>query len=86
MTWHAPDWLAQRDGRLQQGPYRHSWYVMIGSDAKYRLTPIPAAGRHACAVAETVSGRRLDQGTETYETVEKALHGGLDELRKALGW
>lgn len=86
MTWHAPDWLAQRDGRLQQGPYRQTWFVLIGNDAKYKLTPTPAGGRHACAVADTVNGRRLDKGTETYDSETKALHGGLDELRKVLGW
>jgi hypothetical protein len=86
MTWHAPDWLAQRDGRLQQAPDRQTWFVLIGNDAKYRLTPLPAAGRHACAVADTVNGRRLDQGTATYDTEDAALRGGLEELRAALGW
>ena len=45
----------------------------------------PAGGKHACKVTQTINGKRLDNGT-TYPTLEEAARGGLDDLRKAMGW
>ena len=47
--------------------------------------PIPAGGKHACRVSQTVNGRRLDVGA-TFPTTEDAVRGGLEDLRKTLGW
>jgi hypothetical protein len=43
------------------------------------------AGKFGCSVTQTVNGKRLDSGA-SYATLEDALRGGLEDLRKALGW
>jgi hypothetical protein len=46
---------------------------------------VPVKGQYGCRITQTINGRRLDGGA-TYPSVEAALPGGLEELRKALGW
>jgi hypothetical protein len=81
----VPDWLKLRDGSLRPGLGDHTVFVMLGGQPQYRLDARPAEGKHACAVTQTVNGRRLDDGT-TYPTRDAALAGGLDQLRNRLGW
>jgi hypothetical protein len=81
----APDWLTAHDGSLKPGLAGHVVLVMLGGQPQYRLEARPAAGRFTCAVAQTVNGRRLDDGT-TYPTADAALAGGLEQLRGKLGW
>ena len=50
-----------------------------------RLTPFPVAGKFGCQVVQTINGRRLDR-QEVFATPHEAVRGGLDALRKALGW
>jgi hypothetical protein len=59
--------------------------VLLGKEPQYLLIPVPIAGRFGCAVMQTINGKRLD-GTGTYPTEDEALRGGLEDLRKALGW
>jgi hypothetical protein len=49
------------------------------------LVPFPVAGKHGCIVEQTVNGKRLES-KNTYASQEEALRGGLEDLRKALGW
>jgi hypothetical protein len=81
----VPDWLKLRDGSLRQGLGEHVVFVMLGGQPQYRLDARPAEGTYACAVTQTVNGRRLDDAT-TYPTRDVALAGGLDQLRTQLGW
>jgi hypothetical protein len=81
----TPDWLAQHDGELRLGKDGTSYSVYIGGELRYVVLPVPAKGKHACRVTETVNGRRLESGA-TYATAEEAVRGGLEDLRKALGW
>jgi hypothetical protein len=81
----TPEWLAKRGGELREGTMRHYWFVFLNGEPQYRLTAVPAAGRFSCEVVQTVNGKRLDIGG-TYPTAEDAIRGGLEELRKALGW
>ena len=85
MALTAPDWLTQRRGGLRTGSDGHSWFVLFGDEPLYRLAPTPAAGKYGCQIEQTNNGRRLDSSA-TYPTPEEAVRGGLDELRKALGW
>ncbi len=80
-----PDWLSKRDGSLKPGVQPHAVFVLIGGAPQYKVEARPAAGKHIAAVQQTVNGRRLDDGT-TYDTADAAVAGGLDQLRKALGW
>lgn len=81
----TPDWLAKRGGELRPGAANGAWFVLLQHSPQYRLVPVPAAGAYSCQVVQTVNGRRLDSGG-TYPSLEDALHGGLEDLRKALGW
>ncbi|MBA4063889.1 MAG: hypothetical protein C0501_09290 [Isosphaera sp.] len=81
-----PDWLKLRDGALKPGVRAETTFVLVGGRPLYKLELRPAAGTIACAVSNTVNGRRLDDPKATYPTADAALAGGLDQLRNALGW
>ena len=85
MAVTTPDWLARRRGELREGVGGDSWLVVFDGAPQYRLVPRPAGGRFTCELAQTINGRRLDHGA-IYPSLEEAVRGGLEELRKALGW
>jgi hypothetical protein len=82
----APDWLTLRDGALKPGVCPETTFVLVGGRPLYKLELRPAAGAFACAVSNTVNGKRLDDPKATYPTADAALAGGLDQLRNKLGW
>jgi hypothetical protein len=82
MALSTPDWLAQRGGELRSGK---AYLVYLNGEPQYLLVPTPAAGKFSCRVTQTINGQRLDSGA-TYAGDEDAVRGGLDDLRKALGW
>lgn len=81
----APDWLKQRDGELKESKDGHSWIVYLKKEPQYLVVGIPAGGKVGCRVTQSNNGHRYDCAT-TWATVPEALAGGLDVLRKALGW
>ena len=81
----VPDWLSKRDGSLTPGLPDVVTLVVVAGRPLYRLEVRPAAGKHTCAVVQTVNGHRLDDGS-TYATADAARAGGLDQLRANLGW
>lgn len=81
----APDWLVKRGCDLKVGSDRRTWYVLLGPQPHYSLVAVPAGDRFGCAVRQTINGVRIDS-PGTYPTADAALQGGLDDLRKALGW
>lgn len=85
MTVTTPEWLNQRGVRLQASRDGLSWLVYLRKEPQYLLLAVPVKGQFGCRITQTVNGRRLDAGA-TYPSVETALSGGLDELRKTLGW
>jgi hypothetical protein len=85
MSLTTPDWLEKRGGRLQPSKNGGAWLVYVGGEPQYMLIPSPARGKFSCRIAETINGRRFDSDA-TYANSEDALRGGLDELRKTLGW
>jgi hypothetical protein len=85
MAVTTPEWLTQHGGRLQASKDGGSWLVFLGEEPLYLLVPEPAKGKFSCRVAQTNNGRRLD-GPTTYPTAEDAVRGGLEDLRRALGW
>jgi hypothetical protein len=80
-----PEWLRRRGGDLQLCPDGRSWAVLLNGEPQYLLVPFPVAGKHGCIVEQTVNGKRLES-KNTYASQEEALRGGLEDLRKALGW
>lgn len=81
----APDWLAARDGGLAKGLNDRTVLVTVNGNPMWRLDAVPSKGQFTCAVLQTNSGRRLDEG-KGYPTRDAALAGGLEELRIKLGW
>jgi len=85
MAVTTPDWLTQRGCAMRQNYDQRGWMVLFAGEPQYLLLPIPAAGKYSCRVTQTINGKRLDSG-ETYPSSDDALRGGLDNLRKVLGW
>lgn len=85
MAVTAPEWLVRRGGSLRQGSDGWTWFVLLDGEPQYRITPMPAGGKHGCHVVQTISGKRLDRGG-VYLTAEDAVRGGLEDLRQAVGW
>jgi hypothetical protein len=81
----APDWLIQRGGDLKVGSDGCTWYFLLGGQPQYSLVAVPVAGRFGCAIRQTINGRRIES-SGVYATADEAVGGGLEDLRKALGW
>lgn len=85
MTTSAPEWLTRRECELRPSKDGNSWTVYLRGQPQYLLVLAPAAGKHSCQVTQTNNGKRLDTGG-AFATREDAVRGGLEDLRKALGW
>jgi hypothetical protein len=85
MAVTAPQWLTQHGGELRASKDGKSYTVYLRGEPQYLLLPVPAGGKHACRVSQTINGKRLDGGA-TFATLDEAAGGGLEDLRKALGW
>jgi hypothetical protein len=85
MATTTPDWLQARGGRLVQDYDGRTVLVLINDTPQYKLTPVPAAGRFACQLVQTVNGKRLETG-KNYPTADDAVNGCLEELRSHIGW
>jgi hypothetical protein len=85
MSVTTPDWLSRHDGDLRPSKDGLSWLVFFAGQMQYALIVAPVAGKFGSRVTQTINGKRLDSGA-SYPTVEDAVRGGLEDLRKALGW
>ncbi len=85
MVVQAPEWLTQRGCELRASQNGKSWTVYLRGEPQYLLVLVPASGQHSCRVTQTNNGKRLDNGG-VFATPEEAVRGGLEDLRKALGW
>lgn len=85
MAVHAPEWLMKRGCELRASQNGNSWTVYLSGEPQYVLMLAPAGGYHSCKVMQSNNGKRLDTGG-VFPTREDAARGGLEDLRKALGW
>jgi hypothetical protein len=85
MAVSSPDWLTQRGGELRASKDGKSYTVYLAREPQYLIVPVPAEGKHACRVSQTINGKRFDRGG-SWPTFEDAARGGLEDLRAALGW
>jgi hypothetical protein len=85
MSLTPPDWLSRHGGKLRQCPDGQTWAVMLDDEPQYELRAIPVAGKFGCVVEQTVNGKRLESNS-VYPSGDDALRGGLEDLRKYLGW
>jgi hypothetical protein len=81
----TPDWLTQHGGEARVSKNGLSMPVYIGDQPQYLLMLAPAAGKFACKVVQSNNGKRLDGGA-SFPSPDAAFQGGLDDLRKVLGW
>ena len=85
MALACPDWLAQRGGDLKLASDGHTWLVMFDRGPQYAVEPVPVRGKFGPVIKQTINGKRVEC-TGTYPSEEDAVRGGLEDLRKALGW
>ncbi len=85
MAVSNPDWLKLHGGDLRASKDGKSFTVYLNGEPQYLILPVPAAGKFGTRVSQTNNGKRLDNAT-TYPSLDAAVQGGLDDLRKALGW
>jgi hypothetical protein len=81
----TPDWLARHGGEARPSTDGKSVTVFLGGEPQYLLMLAPVAGKYGCKVVQANNGKRLDGGA-AYPSPEAAFEGGLEDLRKALGW
>ena len=80
-----PDWLTRHGGNLLPSRDGRSYTVYFGHEPQYVLALVPAGGKFACRVTQTINGRRLDL-PGTHPAPDDAVAAGLEALRQALGW
>jgi hypothetical protein len=85
MAITSPEWLTQHGAELRPSKDGNSSTVYFAGEPQYLLLPVPAGGKYACRVSQTINGRRIDK-TSTYATLDDAIRGGLEDVRKELGW
>jgi hypothetical protein len=81
----TPEWLALHGGELRPSKDGKSATAYLGGEPQYLLMLAPVAGKYGCKVVQSVNGKRLD-GAAAFPSPEAAFQGGLEDLRKALGW
>ncbi|MBX9677260.1 MAG: hypothetical protein K2X38_00765 [Gemmataceae bacterium] len=82
---NAPQWLTQRLGSLKLGTDNRTWYVIFDGKPHYKLATIPAGNAFSCSVHQTENGVRIPSEA-IQPNSDAALAGGLEDLRKSLGW
>ena len=80
-----PDWLTKRGGDLKFGSDAKTCFLLFAGQPNYSLVAVPVAGKFGCAIRQTINGQRIECA-QTFGTKDEAIAGGLEELRKALGW
>jgi hypothetical protein len=81
----TPDWLSLRGGQIRPGVSADTWLILLSNMQEYAAAIAPADGKFTCVVTQRNNGKRLDKGT-VYAAAEAALQGGLEDLKRSLGW
>jgi hypothetical protein len=84
-TIATPEWLSKHGGDLRPSKDKQSFVIYFAGSMQYVLALDPVKGKFGCRVTQTNNGRRLD-GSGSFDTPDGAINGGLDVVRKALGW
>jgi hypothetical protein len=85
MAVDVPEWLTKHDGNLKLTSDGRTWLVLIGTQAQYKVVPVPVGGKFGCNVVQTINGKAVATKTVA-DTGDAAIRGALEELRQALGW
>jgi len=85
MAVTTPEWLTAHGSELRANHDGTAYTVHFAGEPQYLLMVVPAEGKFACRVSQTVNGKRFDKGG-VFPSPDDALRGGLEDLRHALGW
>jgi hypothetical protein len=85
MAVDVPEWLRKHGGSLKLASDGHTWLVLMGTQANYKLVPVPVGGKFGCNVVQTINGKQLPCQASA-ASGDEAIHAALEELRQALGW
>jgi hypothetical protein len=85
MAVTTPDWLTKRGGSLSASKDNRRFAVYFANEPQYVVEVIPADGKYSTRVFQSINGRRL-QNTGVFPSPDEAAAGGLEDLRKSLGW
>jgi hypothetical protein len=81
----TPAWLTQHDGALKLASDRELWIVHISAKPQYTLRTVPVQGKYGCAIKQINNGQTIES-SGAYPSAQEAIQGGLEDLRRALGW
>jgi hypothetical protein len=85
MALTIPTWLQQRGGNLELASDGKTWVMWFDGRANYSLEAVPVKGKFGCKISQTINGHQTPS-EGTFATADEAVAGGLEDLRKALGW
>ena len=85
MALESPEWLTRRGGSLKLGSDGTTWFVMLNDQPQFALTVVPVGGKFGSAIKQTNNGHRI-QSAGTQASEDEAIAGGLEDLRRSLGW
>jgi len=81
----TPDWLKTHNGELKPSRDGKSWTVFFAGLPQYLIEPLPAKGKYTCRVTHMVNGKRIESEA-LYNSKHEAALGGLEDVRRKLGW
>lgn len=85
MAVTTPEWLTKHGGNLGVSQDERRYAVYFAREPQYVVEVVPTAGKFSTRVVQSINGRRL-QNTGVFPSPDEAAAGGLEDLRKSLGW
>jgi len=85
MAVATPDWLTKHGGEVRASKDQRRYVVYFAKEPQYVVEVVPVAGKFGTRVMQTINGRRIESN-KVFSSVIEAVEGGLDNLRKHLGW
>jgi hypothetical protein len=85
MAVTTPDWLTKHGGSLSASKDERRYAVYFAKEPQYVVEVIPTAGKFGAKVMQSNNGLRLEN-SGVFPSADEAAAGGLEVLRKSLGW
>jgi hypothetical protein len=85
MAVATPDWLTKHGGEVRASKDLRRYVVYFAKEPQYVVEVVPASGKFGTRVMQTINGRRVESNN-VFPSVDEAVAGGLEDLRKHLGW
>jgi hypothetical protein len=85
MAVATPDWLTKHGGDVRASKDQRRYVVYFAKEPQYVVEVVPVSGKFGTRVMQTINGRRVESNN-VFPSMEEAVAGGLEDLRKHLGW